>query len=199
MRMFARFSLLLFVLALGVGPAFSVTLHASAGPVIAAPAHSSAAPARPSALWLLGLGAFGAIRVKDIGSLAKKFTRNAGAAAGDYTEGVKSAGADWQANTAASADNFAAGVQAAISDNRFARGVAAAGSAKYTQRASTLGAQRYPTGVAAAEGDWAKGAQPYLQTIAGLVLPPRRPKGDPGNAARAQAVASALRAQKVGK
>lgn len=199
MRMFARFSLLLFVLALGAGPAFGVTLHASTGAVIAAPAHSSAAPARPSALWLLGLGAFGAIRIKDVGSLAKKFVRNAGAAAGDYTEGVKNAGSDWQAGAAAGADNYAAGTQAAIADGRFARGVAAAGSAKYVQRASVLGAQRYPTGVAAAEGDWSKGAQPYLQAIAGMTLPPRRPKGDPGNAARSQAVASALRAMKVGK
>jgi hypothetical protein len=199
MRMFARFSLLLVVLALAAGPA-STALHATTlGPQLTAPSDRAAAPAHPGALWLLGLGALGAIRIKDVGSLAKKFVRNAGAAAGDYTEGVKNAGSDWQAGAAAGADNYAAGTQAAIADGRFARGVAAAGSAKYVQRASVLGAQRYPTGVAAAEGDWSKGAQPYLQAIAGMTLPPRRPKGDPGNAARSQAVASALRAMKVGK
>jgi hypothetical protein len=40
--------------------------------------------------------------------------------------------------------------------------------------------------------------QPYLDTLKGMELPPRRPKGDPGNQARANAVASRLRAQKVG-
>ncbi len=140
-----------------------------------------------------------AIRVKDAGSLAKKFSQRAAAAAGDYKAGVEQAGQDWQTNTAAAADNYAAGVQQAIGDGRFRRGVEQAGSAKFTQRASTLGAQRFPTGVQAAEGDWTKGTQPYLQAIAGLTLPPRRPKGDPGNMQRSQAVAAALRALKVGK
>lgn len=140
-----------------------------------------------------------AIRIKDTGALAKKFVQRASAAAPDYKSGVEQSGQDWQANTAAAADNYAAGVQQAIGDGRFRRGVEQAGSAKFVQRASTLGAQRYPTGVGASEGDWSKGTQPYLQTIAGLTLPPRRPKGDPGNMARSQAVASALRAQKVGK
>lgn len=140
-----------------------------------------------------------AIRIKDTGTLAKKFVQRAGAAAGDYKAGVEAAGSDWQANTAAASDNYAAGVQEAIGQGRFRRGVEAAGPGKYTQRAATLGAQRYPTGVGAAEGDWAKGAQPYLQALANMSLPPRRPKGDPGNAARANAVAMNLRAMKVGK
>ena len=140
-----------------------------------------------------------AIRIKDTGTLAAKFTRNATAAAGDYKDGVAQAGQDWQANTVAAADNFAAGVQQAISDGRFARGVQEAGASKFVTRATTLGAQRFPTGVQAAQGDWAKGAQPYLETLKGLSLPPRRPKGDPGNQARANAVATALRAARVGK
>jgi hypothetical protein len=140
-----------------------------------------------------------AIRIKDAGSLAKKFVRNAGAAGGDYKDGVAQAGGDWEQGAAAGEDNFAAGVQAAIADKRFGKGVRAAGGAKYVQNATTKGAQRYPQGVAAAENAWAQGTQPYLQTIASLTLPPRRPKGDPGNAARSNAVAAALRAQKVSK
>lgn len=140
-----------------------------------------------------------AIRVKDTGSLAKKFVQRAAAAGADYAEGVKTAGADWEAGARAGADNFAAGVQAAIADGRFAKGVANAGSAKYVNRAGTLGAQRFGPGVQAAEGDWAKGSQPYLDAIKSIELPPRRPKGDPGNQARAQAVAAKLRAIKLGK
>ena len=140
-----------------------------------------------------------AIRIKDTGTLAKKFVRNASAAAGDYKDGVSQAGQDWQTNTAASGDNYAAGVQQAIGDGRFVRGVQDAGAAKFVARASTLGAQRYPTGVGAAEGEWARNTQPSLDVLKGLNLPPRRPKGDPGNQARANAVAQALRAMKVGK
>ena len=139
------------------------------------------------------------MRIKDIGSIAKKFVQRASVAAGDYKAGVEAAGADWLANTAAAGDNFAAGVQAAIADHRFEDGVREAGSAKFTSRAGTLGAQRYPTGVGASEADFAKGVNPYLQVLSSLTLPPRRPKGDPGNMARANAVAMALRAAKVGK
>lgn len=140
-----------------------------------------------------------AIRIKDTGTLAKKFVRNASAAAGDYKDGVAQSGQDWQTNTAGSGDNWAAGVQQAIGDGRFVRGVQDAGAAKFVQRATTLGAQRYPTGVGAAEGEWAKNTQPALDVLKSLNLPPRRPKGDPGNQARANAVAVALRAMKVGK
>jgi hypothetical protein len=139
------------------------------------------------------------IRVKDAGSLAKKWVRNAGTAGPDYTAGVQAAGADWEANTRAAGDNYAQGVTAAIGDKRFERGVGAAGAAKYTGRASTLGAQRYGPGVQASEQEWAQKTQPFLQTIASLNLPVRRPKGDPGNMARSQAVAAALRAQAISK
>ena len=140
-----------------------------------------------------------AIRIKDTGSLAQKFVQRAGAAAGDYKDGVQAAGADWEANTKASEDNYKLGVTQAANAGRFGKGVADAGAAKYTARATTLGAQRYPSGVQAAQGAWAQGAQPYLQALGSMQLPPRRPKGDPGNQARANFVASALRAMKVGK
>jgi len=139
------------------------------------------------------------MRIKDTGSLAKKFVRNASAAAGEYTSGVQASGQDWATNTAAAGDNYAAGVTAAISDGRFLRGVSEAGAQKFVQRATTLGAQRYPTGVGAAEAEWAKNTEPSLQVLRSLSLPPRRPKGDPGNQARANAVAMALRAHAIGK
>lgn len=140
-----------------------------------------------------------AIRIKDTGSLAKKFVQRASAAAGDYKSGVEQSGQDWESNTKAAEDNYAAGVQAAIGDKRFGKGVGAAGAAKFVTRAGTLGAQRYPTGVGAAEGDWARGSQPFLDALKSIDLPPRRPKGDPGNQARSQAVAMKLRAMKVGR
>lgn len=140
-----------------------------------------------------------AIRVKDVGSIAKKFVQRAGAAVNDYTEGVRGAGQEWEQNTRASGDNWAAGTQQAIADKRFEKGVAEAGAAKFTARASSLGAQRYPTGVGASEGEFAKGVAPFLQVIASTDLPPRRPKGDPANMQRANVLAQRLRAAKVGR
>ena len=52
-----------------------------------------------------------AIRIKDTGSLAKKFATRAGAAANDYKDGVAQAGGDWEANTKAAEQNYEAGVQ----------------------------------------------------------------------------------------
>lgn len=139
------------------------------------------------------------IRIKDVASLSNKFVARAGAAGGDYMDGVKAAGQDWETGAAAGEENFAAGVQQAIADKRFGKGIRASGAAHYVKRASELGAQRYPSGVQAAKDDWAAGSTPYLQALSGMDLPPRRPKGDPGNMARAQAVAARLRAIKVGK
>lgn len=139
-----------------------------------------------------------AIRVKDAATAAKKFADRGAAAGPDYAAGVQGAGSAWQQNTAAAADTFAHGVTEAIARNAFAKGVNAAGGSKYEQRASGIGAQRFGQGVRAAQGSYEQGVAPYLQTIASLTLPPRRPKGDPANFERSQAVGLALRRRKVG-
>jgi hypothetical protein len=139
-----------------------------------------------------------AIKVKDAGTAASKFTQRAAAAAGDYQAGVQGAAEDWQRNTAASADNYAAAVQEAITRGAFQRGVQAAGGAKFASRAATTGARRFPEGVREGGPAFQAGVQPYLQTIAGLTLPPRRPKGDPANFQRVQVIGDALRRRKVG-
>jgi hypothetical protein len=199
MRTFVRVFVIVAALSLAAGPAFAAPFMHVRTSSMTASTNQTPAPAFPWSRLLYLLPAIGAIRIKDTGSLAKKFVQRASAAAGDYKDGVTAAGGDWETNTKASEDNYSAGVQAAIGDKRFGKGVAAAGAAKYVNRASTLGAQRYPSGVGAAEGDWSKGAQPYLDALKGMDLPPRRPKGDPGNQARANAVAVKLRAMKVGK
>jgi hypothetical protein len=139
-----------------------------------------------------------ALKVKDPGTARDKFINRGAAAAPDYTNGVKGAGNSWQQNTAASADNYSAGVTDAISRGAFQKGVQQAGGAKYEQRASTVGAQRYPQGIRDAGPAWEAGTTPYLQTLSALNLPPRRPKGDPSNWQRAQVVGEALRRRKVG-
>jgi hypothetical protein len=190
----------LFVLVLGaltLAPVVQISAVSLAGPTVSAP-HSSGSPLS-GLLWsLAGAGAIaGTIRIKDTGSIAKKFVQRAGVAGGDYSDGVRSAGGDWEANTKASEDNYKQSVTQAANEGRFGKGVAAAGAAKYVDRASSLGAQRYPTGVAASEGAYAKGVGPHLDMMKSLDLPPRRPKGQ--NAERANIVAQANRKLKLGK
>jgi hypothetical protein len=138
-----------------------------------------------------------ALKVRDAAAGGKKFATRAAAAAKDYADGVRAAGQDWQTAATAAADNYNAAIQEAIARNAFARGVSEAGGGKFSERAATVGAQRFPAGVAAAEGDWVRSTQPYLDVIRNLTLPPRAPKGDPRNFARSQAIAEALRRRKV--
>jgi hypothetical protein len=190
----------LFVLVLGafaLAPLAELSAAAVAAPTVSAPT-SGGSPLGRVAWLLVSAGALaGTIRIKDTGSIAKKFVQRAGVAGADYSDGVRSAGGDWEANTKASEDNYKQSVTQAANEGRFGRGVAAAGAAKYVDRASSLGAQRYPTGVAASEGAYAKGVGPHLDMMKSLDLPPRRPKGQ--NAERANIVAQANRKLKIGK
>jgi len=190
----------LFVLVLGafaLGPVAALSASAVTAPAVSAP-HSTGSPLGQALFYLAGAGALaGTIRIKDTGSIAKKFVQRAGVAGGDYSDGVRQAGGDWEANTKASEDNYKQSVTQAANEGRFGKGVAAAGAAKYVDRASGLGAQRYPTGVAASEGAYAKGVGPHLDMMKSLDLPPRRPKGQ--NAERANIVAQANRKLKLGK
>jgi len=139
-----------------------------------------------------------AVSVKSAAASAQKFVTNAQAAGPAYTSGVQGAGDKWATNTAASAQAWQQGVAQAASDGRFAAGVDPASKAKYQTRASTVGAQRYPQGVAGSAQAWQTNTTPYLNTIANLTLPARQPKGSAANYQRVMAVGNALRAQKLG-
>jgi hypothetical protein len=199
MRYIHSVCLALALVGLAAGPGFAaprLSLHA---PTLSSPArHAPAAPA-PGELLLAPGVLMGAIKVKDTAATAAKFKRNASAATQDYTAGVQGAGADWEAGARAGESNYEQGVQDAISRKAFGKGIATAGSTKYTENATKLGAQRYPTGIAQAEATYARAVQPFLDTIKGVSLPPRGPKGSPQNQQRADAVAKALRMAKVGR
>jgi hypothetical protein len=139
-----------------------------------------------------------AIPVKDAATAARKFATRGAAAGADYANGVRGSGQRWQAGSAAGAQNYAQGVNEAIANNRFAKGIQEAGPAKFEERAATVGAQRFPQGIQGAEATWAQNTAPYLQTIASANLPPRGPKGDPRNQQRSAMMAELLRKRKVG-
>lgn len=138
-----------------------------------------------------------AIRVKDLNTSAAKWARNAAGASAEYAENAEAAASAWEQNTANAAPIYRQAVSAAGIEDRFRRGVTRAGAEKYARRVRDLGGSRYSSGVANAENDWNTGFAPYAQTIAGLTLPGRRPRGDPGNLLRVQAVANALHAKRI--
>jgi hypothetical protein len=138
-----------------------------------------------------------AINIKSADVIAKKYAQRGAAAGPDYQAGVQNPRQDWQQATTAAANTWGAGVQQAVSNGSFAKGVNAAGTAKWQRKASGVGATRYGPGVQAAQGDYQSGVAPYLQVIAGITLPPRNPKGDPANIQRVAAIATALRQKKL--
>lgn len=138
------------------------------------------------------------MQVKSADAVAKKWAARAGAAGGDYSNGVNTTTRDWAADTTAQAGAWAQGVQAAAANGSFARGVNAAGTAKWKAMASGKGAQRYPQGIAAAQPAYQTGIGPVLQVLQGINLPPRGPKGDLGNLQRVAVVTQALRKLKTG-
>ena len=135
--------------------------------------------------------------IKSVDTIAKKYAARGGAAGGDYQDGVNSTTNDWATNTAAQADTYAAGVQAAIGRGAFAKGVQAAGTDKWKRKASGVGAQRFAGGVQAAAPDYAKGVAPYFDVLKNLSLPKKLPKGDPANNQRSVIVQNALHQKKI--
>jgi len=138
------------------------------------------------------------IVIKPMDQIVKKWQTRAGAAGADYATGVQNPRRPQAQSAANAAQSWAAGVQQAMTAGTFAKNVLAS-SDKYLRNAAGKGAQRYPTGITAATGDFSSGLQPYLDVLANLQLPARLPKGDPANNQRSAAVGAALRAKKLSK
>jgi hypothetical protein len=135
------------------------------------------------------------MQVKDLASSAQKWSTRANGASTDYGNGVKNTSADQAGLAAASAGVWAQAVAEAAASGRFAKNVLSAGTAKWKAGVAALGVSRYGTGVAGASGKYSAGVQPYFSTLSGLSLPARQVNGN--NAARSQAVVSALMATKA--
>jgi len=136
------------------------------------------------------------IQVKSADAASKKWAARAGAASADYAAGVANPRVPWATATAAAANTWATGVQTAVANGQFAKGVGNAGN-KWSTNAAGKGAQRYPQGVSQGTPSYMAKITPVLQVIAGVTLPPRAPKGDPSNLNRVSAIDTALRAAKV--
>lgn len=137
------------------------------------------------------------VAIKSISDIAAKWARVTPARTEDYEQGVRSPRRDWANETSGAESRYSEGVQAAISNGSFARGVSNAGTAKWQAKAISKGVSRWGPGVRDAQPDFEAGFRPYRDIIESTTLPARYPKGDPRNIERVAALANALHARKV--
>lgn len=130
--------------------------------------------------------------VKSTSAIAKKWAEVTPQRAPQYEDGVKSPLKDWGKNTADANAAYKEGITKAIGADRFIKGVAKAGTAKWQRRAIELGPRRFAEGVSIAQPDYEKGFAPYRDVIEKTTLPVRFAKGDPRNIDRVRVMAAAL-------
>lgn len=131
------------------------------------------------------------IRIKTIDSLKKKYIANTATAGGSYEEGVRNPRRSQSQQAVAAKATFAAAVQEAIDDDRYAKGVQEAGDAKWSKGALEKGKGRYASGAAQGADEWATNTKPIIDAISAVDLPPRGVKGSEENFNRARMVAQA--------
>lgn len=139
------------------------------------------------------------VAIRSTADSAAKYSRRAGSAGPEYEAGVRQPRKDWKTETKAAQARYEAGVQQAITDKRFGKGVDKAGTAKWQENAIAKGPGRYSEGVRLAENSYADAFAPFQAVIAGLTLPPRGPKGDPNNIKRVEVIAKALHDAKIAR
>ena len=128
----------------------------------------------------------------------ERWVKRASIATEDYRAGVQQPRKDWREATLAAKEAWRQGVQQAISQGRWERQVSATRSDQWSEKASTLGADRYAPGVQAAQEIYAARVSPYLRAIESITLPARGPKGDPRNLERVRIIAQTLHQLKTG-
>lgn len=136
-------------------------------------------------------------KIKSLARSSEKWARQSQTAQPEYKAGVEQTTKDWAENTAAAADNYAAGVQKAIAEDRFSKGVAAAGTSKWRSNTLTKGPARWSQGIADSRPAYETGFAPYRTVIENTTLPPRGPKGSPQNIERVAVMAAALHKAKL--
>jgi len=135
-------------------------------------------------------------KVKSSSEIAAKWARVTPERAPDYEAGIKAPKKDWAQATKAAEPAYKDGVMKAAQEGRFGKGVTKAGTAKWQEKALSVGPARYSQGVAIAGPAFEKGFAPFRDTIEKTTLPPRFAKGDPRNIERVKVMAAALHTAK---
>lgn len=136
--------------------------------------------------------------IKSLAAIREKWGRVTPGRTADYKLGIQNPRRDWETETLEASDRYKAGVDQAHAKGMFPKGVKAAGTGKWKDRALKKGPGRFAEGVYIAGPDFEKGFQPYHAVIERTTLPARFPKGDPRNYDRVREIGTALHEAKVG-
>ena len=136
--------------------------------------------------------------IKPLSSIREKWTRVTPMRSEDYRIGVKNPRRDWAKATEAQEPTWKAAITEAAAKGMYLKGVRAAGTTKWQEKALQKGPGRFSEGVMVAGPEYEAGVGPYRDIIEKTTLPPKFPKGDPRNIQRVSVLAAALRAKKVG-
>lgn len=136
------------------------------------------------------------IKIKSAQAIAEKWQRVTPGRTQEYEMGVSDTSVDWEGPAQASRDNWEAGIQQAIAQDRFSKGIRRAGNEAWREGAQKKGVQRFAQGVRASGPKYEEGFAPYRQVIADTNLPPRGPAGDPANLERVRVVNERLHEKK---
>lgn len=126
--------------------------------------------------------------IRPLSVILEKWRTRAQAATPAYSDGVSDPKVRWAEPAAAAADAWADGVRRAAELNLFAKGIEAAGDAKWRDGAMKKGVPRYGQGIRESADAYSKGFAPYHSALAALTLPPRYARRDERNTARFEAV-----------
>mgnify|MGYP003394326613 CR=1 FL=1 len=136
--------------------------------------------------------------IMPVGAIAAKWSQVTPTRSEFYKQGVTNPKNDWASNTENALTAWQQGIQNAMTNGSFVKGVVAAGTAKWKNQTINLGVPRWGQGVQVAGPAYQAGFSKYRDVIANTTLPPRGAKGSPQNAQRSQAMAAALHSAKVG-
>ncbi|RLG70034.1 MAG: hypothetical protein DRO04_02465 [Candidatus Iainarchaeum archaeon] len=138
-------------------------------------------------------------KIRSLAEIAAKWKDVTPRRAAYYAAGIRNPKKNWEEETLKATEAWSDGVTAAKDEDRFAKGVAKAGFARWQERALKKGAEqrRWEEGVRAFASEYEKGFAPYRDVIERTELPPRYAKGDERNYDRVKVIGQALHKTRI--
>jgi len=137
------------------------------------------------------------LKIPTAEDVAKKYVDVTPGRAKYYEIETPKAADDWFARTIEAAATYKTAVQVPNIDKLFSGGVKRVGAAKFKRKVEAVGVARYGPGVRAAEQDMREGIAPYLEELARIDVPARKPRGDPANLERVRVIFDALHKKRL--
>lgn len=132
------------------------------------------------------------VNVTSTSDAGEKYARRGRNATQDYETGVENTSDAEQAEaTQAASGRWESGVQDAIANDAFSRGVSNSPKS-WQEYALNLGTQRFSQGVAQSQGVYEESVEPFFSALESLDLPARGPRGSAENFERSRVVGERL-------